>query len=217
LFEFKPLSQESMIAVAKRALTDMRGFGALKVKISDAHLAQLVKAIDGDLRQVLTSLEIAVRSTPPDKSGLIEITSDTIVEATSHKASPYDENEHYDTISAFIKSMRASLEKEALHYFSRMVLAGEDPLFIARRMVIFASEDIGVADPMALNVATQAYRAVETLGLPEARINLGHAVVYLSRAPKSREAYTLIESAFQDARDNPNRPIPDHLRNWKSP
>jgi putative ATPase len=217
LFEFKPLSSESMVAVAKRAITDVKGFAHLKVIITDEQLMQLVNAIDGDLRQVLTSLEIAVRSTPPNTAGEIAVSDETIIEATSHKASAYDENEHYDTISAFIKSMRSSQDKDALHYFSRMIIAGEDPLFIARRMVIFASEDVGVADPMALNIATNAYRAVETIGLPEARINLGHAVVYLSRAPKSREAYDMIGSALRDVEENPNKSIPDHLRNWKTP
>lgn len=217
LFEFNPLTTDDMVKVAKRALTDAKGLAALNVKITDEQLTQLVGATDGDLRQVLSSLEIAVKSTSPDPKGNIVISSDTIVEATSHKASPYDENEHYDTISAFIKSMRASLDKDALHYFARMIHGGEDPLFIARRLVIFASEDVGLADPMALSVATQAYRAVETLGLPEARINLGHAVVYLSRAAKSREAYNLTEQALREVRETPNRPIPNHLRNYKIP
>ena len=113
--------------------------------------------------------------------------------------------------------MRASLDVDALHYFARMITAGEDPLFIARRMVIFASEDIGLADPLALSIASSAYRAVETIGLPEARINLGHAIVYLSRAKKSREAYDLTESAIKSVRENPNRPIPNHLRNYTIP
>ena len=217
LFEFKPLSTESMVAVAKRALTHPNGFASLKISITDEQLFQLVNAIDGDLRQVLTSLEIAVRSTLPDASGGLEITSETIIEATANKASAYDENEHYDTISAFIKSMRASLEHDALHYFARMLAAGEDPLFIARRMVVFASEDVGLADPIALQVALSAYRAVETIGLPEARINLGHTVVYLSRAPKSRVAYELTEAALKAVRETPNLPIPNHLRNYKIP
>lgn len=217
LFEFKPLSAESMVAVAKRALIDPKGFGHLAIDISDEQLNQLVRTIDGDLRQVLTSLEIAVRSTQPNDAGTLVISSETINESTAHKASAYDENEHYDTISAFIKSMRAGLAQDALHYFARMIAAGEDPLFIARRMVIFASEDIGLADPVALNIASLAYRAVETIGLPEARINLGHAVVYLSHAKKSREAYDLTEVALKDVRENPNRPIPNHLRNYTIP
>ncbi len=217
LFEFKPLSIENMVAAAKRALNDPKGFSSLDINITDEQLAQLVRAIDGDLRQVLTSLEIAVRSTPPNEAGVINITSETIIDSTAHKSSPFDENEHYDTISAFIKSMRASLDVDALHYFARMITAGEDPLFIARRMVIFASEDIGLADPLALSIASSAYRAVETIGLPEARINLGHAIVYLSRAKKSREAYDLTESAIKSVRENPNRPIPNHLRNYTIP
>ncbi len=217
LFEFKPLSADNMVAVAKRALADPKGFGNLVIKITDEQLSQLVRAIDGDLRQVLTSLEIAVRSTPPNDAGTLVISSETIIESTAHKASAYDENEHYDTISAFIKSMRAGLAQDALHYFARMITAGEDPLFIARRMVIFASEDIGLADPVALNIASLAYRAVETIGLPEARINLGHAVVYLCRANKSREAYDLTEVALKDVKENPNRPIPNHLRNYTIP
>ncbi|MDD5456704.1 MAG: replication-associated recombination protein A [Candidatus Margulisbacteria bacterium] len=215
IFEFKPLQMSEMLKMLKKALKDTRGLGDKKVKITDENLKLLVKKSDGDLRQVLNNLELAVNSTLPDSKGIINITEDIITEVVSQKIVAYDENEHYDLISAFIKSMRASKEDDALHYLARMLKSGEDPLFIARRMVVFASEDVGLADAQALQIATSVFRACEVIGLPEARINLEHGVVYLSRAAKSREAYTKGEEAMRRVEDKPNNPVPDHLKNWK--
>ncbi|MEK6556908.1 MAG: replication-associated recombination protein A, partial [Candidatus Margulisiibacteriota bacterium] len=154
-------------------------------------------------------------STTPDREGTVTLTEETIREVSAYKVLIYDENEHYDTISAFIKSMREGDEKQAVHYLARMISAGEDPLFIARRMVVFASEDIGLSDSSALTLALAVHHAIEVLGMPEARINLSHGVIALCRATKDRHAYEAIESALREVKESLNPTIPDHLRNWK--
>jgi len=217
LFEFKPLSVVDILPVIHRALKTDVGLGKKNISVQDHSLKLLVTKCEGDLRQVLNNLELAALSTLPDSTGLITITDDIISEVTSAKVMPYDENDHYDLISAFIKSMRASKENDALYYLARMIKAGEDPLFLARRMVIFASEDVGLADSNALSVAINVFRACEVIGFPEAQINMSHGVIYLCRAPKNRDAYEKIKETMKRVEDLPNNPVPEHLRNWKSP
>lgn len=214
VFEFKPLSTMSMLKVIKKALVSEKGLLEMNVDINDEDMKLLVKRSDGDLRQVLNNLEFAVKSTIAE-NGKRLVTKEIIEEATAFKSLNYDENEHYDNISAFIKSMRASNPDQALHYMARMLKGGEDPLFIARRMVIFASEDIGLANPEALQLALSVYRACEVLGMPECRINLGHGTVYLAKSAKSRESYEATESAIKRVEELPNNPVPDSLRNYR--
>lgn len=179
-----------------------------KLKVPKAARDWLVQLASGDARQAITTLETA------DKL-YGEISIDTLKEAVQSKHLRYDKKgeEHYNTISAFIKSMRASQADAALYYLARMVNAGEDPKFIARRMVIFASEDIGLAQPTALVVANAVFRAVETIGYPEAAINLAHGVAYLAQSKKDRRAYDGLQLAFQDVKDLGNLPIPLKIRN----
>jgi len=178
-----------------------RGIKFLNLKISAADIDFLVQISNGDARTALNILELA-KILP-------------IKQAAQKESLLYDKKgeEHYNTISAFIKSMRASDADAALYYLARMVEAGEDPLFIARRMVIFASEDIGMAQPTALVVANEVFRACETIGYPECAINLAHGVVYLSKAPKNRSAYNGLRAAQEDVRKHGNLPIPLNLRN----
>ncbi len=170
---------------------------------------------NGDARVALNVLEIAVLSKQDESTEEITITIDDIKEALQQTHLLYDRSgeEHYNTISAFIKSMRASDPDAALYYLARMVAAGEDPLFIARRMVIFASEDVGMAQPTALVVANEVFRACETIGYPECQINLAHGTVYLATCPKSRASYNAYFAALADVNEHGNVSIPLHLRN----
>lgn len=198
VFVLEPLSEEALKAIVKRA----------KLKLSKDAFAWLMGYSNGDARRALTLLDSTQRLYG-------EVTVDTLNRALESPHLRYDKkgDEHYDTISAFIKSMRASQPDAATYYLARMVEAGEDPLFIARRMVIFASEDIGLAQPTALVVANAAFRACETIGYPECTINLAHAVVYLAQAKKSRAAYDALRSAQADIAKHGNLPIPKKIRN----
>lgn len=207
----KPLTFDNIKKIVLNALNDNEyGFGDRKITISDDALQFLVDGAFGDARKALNTLEIAVGLL---KQGNIEL--DDIETAYQKKQLYYDKNAdaHYDTISAFIKSMRGSDPDAALYYLARMLESGEDPLFIARRMVIFASEDIGNADPRALMVANAVVEAVKFVGLPEGRINLAHGVTYLSVAPKSNASYMGIENALADVKKHGTLPIPLHIRN----
>ena len=188
-----------------------RGLKAFKIKILPKALKFLIESNPGDARIALNTLEIAHSLAPQAK----KLTLELIEKALQKKTLLYDKKgeEHYNTISAFIKSMRASNVDAALHYLSRMIEAGEDPLFIARRMVIFASEDIGMALPTALVVANEVFRACETIGYPECQINLTHGVIYLASAPKDRSSYNALRAAQADVKQFGNLPIPMHLRN----
>ncbi len=214
LFEFKPLSEHDMLTLLHRAIIAENGLASFHVEISDDLLRLFVRNSDGDVRQVFNNLELAVLSTLKNSDGSVVITSEIVKEVLSAKVLAFDANEHYDLISAFIKSMRASNEKDALYYLARMIKSGEDPLFIARRMVIFSSEDIGLADSQSMRVANEVYRACETIGMPEARIILSHGVIYLCRAEKNRDAYNAIELALQCVENMQNSPVPSALRNW---
>lgn len=220
VFELKTLSEDEIIKILDNALKDKdRGFGNMKIMIHEDALRHIAKMSDGDARKALSSLEIAVLTTPPDEKGSVTITLQIAEESIQKKAILYDKkgDQHYDTISAFIKSMRGSDPDAAIYYLAKMLYAGEDPRFIARRILICASEDVGEADPMALLIATATLRAVEFIGMPEARIPLAQATIYISKAPKSNACYRAIESAMEDIEKESTIEIPDHLKDSHYP
>lgn len=211
----KPLGKKDIYDIILNALKDEdRGLGKYKVNISDEAIDYLIAISDGDGRIALNSLEIAVLSTPEDNEGIINIDLDTIKECILVKSAKYDKSgdEHYDTISAFIKSMRGSDPDATLYWLAKMINAGEDPKFIARRIIICASEDVGNADPQALMVAVAAFNAVDVIGMPEGRIVLAQAAVYVASAPKSNASYVGINKALEDIRNKPIGKVPGHLK-----
>ena len=184
------------------------------MRVDDEAAAHLAKVSDGDARKCLNALEIAARTTPPDQSGLVHITLSAAEESIQRKAVVYDADgdAHYDTISAFIKSLRGSDPDAALYWLAKMLYAGEDIRFIARRLIICASEDVGMADSNALVVAVAAQQAVEFVGLPEAQLVLAHATVYVATAPKSNRCTVAIGTASAEVREGRTLAIPKHLR-----
>lgn len=213
IFELKPLSGEDLRTLLLRALSDKdRGLGGYRVDMADDALQFIISRSNGDARRALNALEIGVLSTAPGPDGVIIYDISTAEESIQKKALSYDEDEHYDTISAFIKSMRGSDPDAALYWMAKMLVAGEDPLFIARRIVICASEDVGNADPRGLVVATAAYEAVEHIGMPEAAIPLAQAATYIAAAPKSNAAYVAIKEAMDDIEQGRLMPVPDYLK-----
>ena len=215
VFQLEAIPQDDLITLMQRAIADPeRGFGKQKIAATPEALAFLAEASDGDARKCLNSLEIALLTTPPDASGTIHFDLAVAQESIQRKAVVYDADEdgHYDTISAFIKSMRGSDPDATLYWLAKMLYAGEDIRFIARRIVICASEDIGLADSQALVVAVAAQQAVEFVGMPEARIPLAHAAVYLATAPKSNRSYMGIEAATKDIKEGRTLAVPRHLR-----
>lgn len=220
VFELKPLSEQEIISIIKRALTDKeRGFGSLKIEITEEAIYHLAKASDGDARKALSALEIAVLTTEPGSDGIVRIDIKIAEESIQKKHIVYDRagDEHYDTASAFIKSMRGSDPDATVYWLAKMIYAGEDPRFIARRIIIAASEDVGNADPMALVVATSAARAVEIVGMPEARIILSQAAIYVASAPKSNACYRAIDEALKDVEKERTLPVPEHLKDAHYP
>ncbi len=222
VFQLEPLRVEQLEQLIDRALADKeRGLGNCNVKIDKNARRHLAKLSDGDARKCLNALEIGVLTTPPDgkDDGTIHFTLAVAEESIQQKAVVYDRagDAHYDTISAFIKSMRASDEKDAMYWLAKMLHAGEDFRFIARRIVIFASEDIGLADPEALPLAIATQQAVEFVGLPEARIPLAHATAYMCRAAKSREAYDALNAATEKIEMEQTERVPEHLKNKHFP
>jgi len=214
VFRLESLEYDDIADVINKALTDAeRGLGLLEINLESEALDILIKMSNGDARIALNVLEMATAALSGDHAYVV--TADIIVDAMQCSTPFYDKSgdAHYDTISAFIKSIRGSSPDGALYWLAKMINAGEDPLFIARRLVIAASEDIGMARPEALSVAIAAQQAVHFLGMPEARIPLAEATVYLAAAPKSNSAYLGLESALSDIRDRPNEPVPLHLRN----
>ncbi|NUT05662.1 MAG: replication-associated recombination protein A [Hamadaea sp.] len=211
LLTLKPLDDDGVRALVRRATADERGLGGAVTLASDAE-DHLVRLAGGDVRKALTALEAAAGSAA--ELGVTEIDLALAEKAVDTAALRYDRagDEHYDVVSAFIKSMRGSDVDAALHYLARMLVAGEDARFIARRMIIFASEDVGMADPTALMVATAAANAVEFVGLPEAQLNLSQAVIHLATAPKSNSATTAIGKAMADVRAGQAGSVPKHLR-----
>ncbi len=212
----KPLSDEAMGRIIDRALTDAeRGLGQFKAELSPDARRRLIGFGNSDARVALTALEFVVSQTPAGPNGRVRIDEQTLDTALLKKALRYDRagEEHYNLISAYIKSLRDSDADGALYWLARMLEGGEDPRFIARRMVIFASEDIGNADPLALVIATAVFHAVEFVGLPEAQINLAHGTTYLASRPKDNASYVGLLEALQDARAFGNLEVPLHLRN----
>ena len=213
IFEFKPLKDADIKTLMLRALSDKeRGLGSLGGDLAPDALEFLVARSNGDARRALNALELGALSTPPREDGIIHYDLPTAEESIQKKALVYDEDEHYDTISAFIKSMRGSDPDATLYWMAKMIYAGEDPLFIARRIVIAASEDVGNADPRAIFVATAAYQAVERIGMPEGSIPLAQAAVYVAAAPKSNASYLGINEAMKDIEEGILLPVPDHLK-----
>lgn len=215
IFQLKPLEQKDIEKLLSWALSDIeRGMGAYQAEISEDALAFLADTANGDARTALNALELAVLTTDKEKDGKIHITLPVAEECIQKRALNYDKNgdNHYDTISAFIKSMRGSDPDAALYYLAKMIYAGEDVKFIARRVVICASEDVGNADPHALQVAVAAMQAVNFIGLPEGRIPLAQAVTYVSCAPKSNAAYMGINRALEDVKNIRIRSVPPHLK-----
>ncbi|MBI4342733.1 MAG: replication-associated recombination protein A [Candidatus Omnitrophica bacterium] len=213
--ELKPLAPAHIRTLLERALKDRdRGLGQLPVRAEDAALDHLAKVCDGDARRALNALEVAALTTPKGPQGAIALTRAAVEESIQKKAVVYDRDEdaHYDTISAFIKSMRGSDPNATLYWLAKMLYAGEDPRFIARRIVICASEDVGNADPQALVVATSALHASEFVGLPECRIPLAQAAVYIACAPKSNAAYLGIDKAMRDVEQGRVLEVPNHLK-----
>jgi putative ATPase len=246
VFRLEPLSVEQLEQLIDRALADKeRGLGNYDVKIDKDARRHLANLSGGDARKCLNALEIGVLTTPPTvagrgvasqtqhdakrnkagvnapgyRTGVIHFTLAVAEESIQQKAIVYDRvgDAHYDTISAFIKSMRASDEKGAMYWLAKMLHAGEDFRFIARRIVIFASEDVGLADPEALPLAIATQQAVEFVGLPEARIPLAHATAYMCRAPKSRDAYDLLNAATEKIEAEQTKAVPEHLKNKHFP
>ncbi len=215
IFELRKLDCKDIRSLLQRAITDEeRGMGIYKATFDEDALDFLAKVSNGDARNALNALEIGVLTTSPDEKGQIRITLEIAQECIQKRAIGYDKNgdQHYDTISAFIKSMRGSDADAAIYYLARMLYAGEDIKFIARRIMICASEDVGNADPQALVVAVNAARAVEQIGMPEARIILAQAVTYVACAPKSNASYLSIDRALEFVKNNPTYAVPAHLQ-----
>lgn len=215
IFEFKPLSNKDIIEILERTLKDKdRGLGRIKINMDKKALAFLAKASDGDARRALNALEIGALTTTSDKNKVINFTLEVAAESIQRKAIVYDKDEdaHYDTASAFIKSMRGSDPDATLYWLAKMLVAGEDPRFIARRIVICAAEDVGNANPQALVIANAALQISEFVGLPEARIPLAQAAVYIACAPKSNAAYMGISQAMDDAEKERTQEVPTHLK-----
>jgi len=218
IFQLQPLDEDSVVKVLKRALAAPTGLNGL-VAASDDGLAHLSAVCEGDARRALNALEIAALTTPPQDDGMVRLTKHEIEESVQKKAVVYDhdEDEHYDTISAFIKSVRGSDPNAAVYWLAKMLYAGEDPRFIARRLVILASEDIGNADPRGLTLAVSAMQAVEFIGMPEGRITLSQATTYLACAPKSNAAYLAVDTALADVKKGRTLPVPKHLQSGPKP
>ena len=216
VFELHALTAEAVARLLERALMDEeRGFGKCPSVFDDDAKKFLSEISDGDGRHALTALEIAMKSTPPDNDGKIHLTLDVIQECVQRRQVRYDKKEdgHYDTISAFIKSIRGSDPDAAVYWLGKMLVAGEDPRFIARRLVISASEDIGNADPRGISVAVAAMQACEFVGMPECAINLSQATTYLATAPKSNASCMAISEAMADVESGAVQPVPEHLKN----
>ena len=214
IFELKPLEKEDIKTLLHRALEDMeKGMGAYRAVADEEALEFLADVSNGDARSALNAIELGILTTERSADGLIHITLDVASECIQKRVIKYDKNgdSHYDNISAFIKSMRGSDPDAAIYYLAKMLYAGEDVTFIARRIMICASEDVGNADPNALTVAVSAAQAVERLGMPEARIVLAQAVTYVASAPKSNAAYLAVDKALSVVRESRTAPVPTYL------
>jgi putative ATPase len=217
VFELDPLSEEAIAKLLRGAIADERGLAALNVKVDDGSILHLARVCEGDARRALNALEIAALSTMPGLDGAVVLNRAIIEDSIQKKTVVYDHDEdgHYDTISAFIKSVRGSDPHAAVYWLAKMLYAGEDPRFVARRLVILASEDIGNADPRGLTLAVAAMEAAEFVGMPEARIILSQATTYLATAPKSNAAYLAVETALEDVKNGRVLEVPERLKNIK--
>ncbi len=214
VFVLRALSEEEITSLLRRALKSEKGFGEEKIEISEDVLRLIANFANGDARTALSTLEMAVLNGEYE-DGSTKVSKETVEECTSRKSLLYDKNgeEHYNLISALHKSMRNSDPDAAVYWLARMLEAGEDPLYIARRVTRFASEDVGLADPRALELAVAAYQACHLIGMPECSVHLTQAVVYLSLAPKSNALYMAYETAKKDAIEQLSEPVPLHIRN----
>ena len=213
--KLEPLTKSDIIKVIKRALTVKEGLGGYNIKISEDTIDKIAEISNGDVRTALNGLEIAVLTTKMNSKGEIELTDEVMSQSMNKPKAMFDKSgdSHYDNISAFIKSMRGSDADAAVFYLARALNAGEDPVFLARRITILASEDVGMANPNALVVANSAMQAVNMVGMPEARIILAEAAVYVAESPKSNASYLAIEKALSDVANKDTGTIPMHIRN----
>ena len=215
VIKLNPLTEQNIYNILKRSLTSKDGLGEYNIKIEDTTLRKIADIANGDVRTALNGLEIAVLTTNMDSDGYIHITDEVIKNSVQNRKAIFDKNgdTHYDNISAFIKSMRGSDPDAVLFYLARALNGGEDPVFLARRIVICASEDVGLADPQALVIATSAMQAVHIVGMPEARIILAEAAVYVANCKKSNATYLGINKALEDVANKDTGEIPMHIRN----
>ena len=215
VIKLEPLTKENIYLILKNSLERKDGLGEYNIKIEDKTLEKLASICNGDVRTALNGLEVAVLTTQMDKDGYINITDDVIKNSVQSKKAIFDKNgdSHYDNISAFIKSMRGTDPDAAIFYLARALNGGEDPMFLARRIVIAAAEDVGMANPNALVVANSAMQAVHMVGMPEARIILAEAAVYVATSPKSNASYNAINKAMEDVANKDTGEVPMHIRN----
>lgn len=215
VFHLNPLTEENIFQVLKKSLSSEEGLGSYHIQIEDSTLRKIATVANGDVRTALNGLEVAVLTTQMDENGAIVITDEIAKECVQTRKAVFDKNgdSHYDNISAFIKSMRGSDPDASLFYLARALNAGEDPVFMARRIVIAAAEDVGMANPNALVVATSAMQAVTMVGMPEARIILAEAAVYVATSKKSNASYLGINRALEDVANKDTGTIPMHIRN----
>ena len=213
--KLEPLKKENIIKIIKNALKSKDGLGNYNIKISEETIDTIADISNGDVRTALNGLEIAVLTTKMNKDGVIELTDEVMSESLNTRKAMFDKSgdSHYDNISAFIKSMRGSDVDATVFYLARALNAGEDPVFLARRITICASEDVGMANPNALVVATSAMQAVNMIGMPEARIILSEAACYVAKSPKSNASYMAINKALEDVKNKDTGLIPMHIRN----
>lgn len=215
VFEFNEHTNDDLLKILDRSIVDQQnGFGKLNIQITSDAKNHLVKNSGGDARRLLNAVEIGVLSTMPDSKGIRLFDLKVAEESIQKRSISYDKrgDQHYDHISAFIKSMRGSDPDAAIYWMSKMLVAGEDPRFIARRIMICASEDVGNADPRALTLSVSAMQAVEFLGMPEARIILAQAAIYVATAPKSNASYLAVDKAINEVKNGKERTVPNHLK-----
>ena len=215
VFKLEPLNEKDILKVLKLSLEKEEGLKNYNIKIEEETLEKIAIASNGDVRTALNGLEIAVLTTELSSDGFIHITDEVIAQSMQNRKAIFDKNgdSHYDNISAFIKSLRGSDADAAVFYLARALNAGEDPMFLARRIVISSSEDVGMANPNALVIANSAMQAVNMVGMPEARIILAEAAVYVANSPKSNASYLAINKALEDVKTKNTGEVPMHIRN----
>ena len=215
VIKLEPLTKDDIFKVLKNALTNKEGLGTFNIKISDETLETIAEVSGGDVRTALNGLEVAVLTTKMGADGVIEITNEIASQSLNKRKAMFDKSgdSHYDNISAFIKSMRGSDPDATVFYLARALNGGEDPVFLARRIVIAAAEEVGLANPMALQLATSAMQAVTMVGMPEARIILSEAAIYVANSKKSNASYLAINKALEDVSNKDTGSIPMHIRN----